>query len=177
MKLKDLRTGGYLKTWGGIILALLFLKFLLQPFFSGWNELNAQIQLNESRFYKALKLISQKDEIISTFKEISQRVDRKQLELKEAEEVKIFLYRFLNQLASNYNVKLRTLRPKGEGTGYREEEALYFEIEAEAKLEDLLKFLYQLENPYNLTSIEELKLTPLMEGRLLLRLKIKRKLI
>lgn len=173
-KLKQIK---YLKTIVCLILTILIARVFLQPFLSKWNDVNNKIKINEAKFYKALRLISEKDSINSGYRNITEKVDLSSLGLGDEEALKLSFYKFLNSMAESYNISLKSISPKPAGINETGESCLYFDIDGEAQVIDFLKFLYQIEHPLNLVSVEEVKLNPGQMGLLLFKLRLKRTLI
>jgi len=172
-KLKDKR---YLKLFA-VIGIMLLLYIIVQPLIVKWSGLNAAIRINESKFHKTLKLISEKNKINSVYKSIAAEVAFDKLIVGDDEDVRISVYKELNKLASHCKVKLRSVTPKTTISNKENEHALYFEINVEADLEGILKFLYYIESSFSLMSTENVKVSPASNNRLMLLIKLKRILI
>jgi len=166
----------HLKIFAGIGV-IFVLYILIQPFITKWSDLNIAIKVNEGKFHKALKLISEKNKINSVYKSIVAEVTSDKLIVGDDEKVRISVYKELNSLANYCNVRLRSVTPKTTVSSKKNEYALYFEINAESDLEGILKFLYHIESSFSLMSIEEAKINPRGNNKLILQMKLKRILI
>ncbi|MDP8216338.1 MAG: hypothetical protein P9L98_03335 [Candidatus Kaelpia imicola] len=176
MNLDRLKDKQYLKLFA-VIGTILLLYIVVQPFIVRWSGLNTAVKINEGKFHKTLKLISEKDKINSVYKSIAAEVTLDKLIAGDDEEVRISVYKELNRLANYCRVKLRSVTPKTTILNKENEQALYFEINVEAGLEGILKFLYHIESPFSLMSAEKIKVNPGSNNKLMLQIKLKRILI
>ncbi len=159
-----------------ILLAFILFKIILSPIFIRWSELNTEVVVSESRLRRALNLVADKENINMLYKEVSQMVSEDIVAFGDNESIRISVYKSINRITDSSKVKIKSLEPLAE-TYSKDDKALYFKIKAEASQEELIDFLYHLESPYNLNSIEEIKLIPYKSRRLLVEIKLKRILL
>ena len=155
---------------------LIILKIIVSPIFLNWSRLNSESLRYESQLNKALNLIAHKEKINALYKDIAQLVSDDVVVSGDEESIRISVYKSINRIARLSRVKVKSLEPLV-STYTTDNKGLYFKIKIESNRIELINFLYYLESPYNLNSVEEVKLIPYKSNRLLVEIKLKRILL
>ena len=137
--------------------ALLILdRVVISPVFSKIKSLNQEIQDKQVNIKKNLRIIAQKDKILSLSSRYSSFLGDSQI--SNDEQVTMVL-KELENLASASSVYLVDMKPGGikeSGSSKR----ILINLNCEAQMEQLVNFMYNMENSNSLISIEKYQLTP-----------------
>jgi hypothetical protein len=159
-----------------ILSVLILLKIIIGPIIANWSEVNLEISRYEFKLDRAFNLIAHKESINSLYKDIARLVSDEIVVSGDEESVKISVYKFIDGIAALSKVRLKSLEPLVSDFSADNKE-LYFRIKIESSQRELVDFLYYLESPYNLNSIEEVKVVPYRSNLLLVEIKLKRILL
>ncbi len=174
MKIVNIKDRNYVKYLALVLFILFFIRVLLYPFFNKFTELNTELEINEAKFKKALQLISEKEHIQNQYKNLSGYISASDLIIDDKEELKVSFYKFINGVANSCAVTLRSVSPKASSLSRDAKSALYFEVDATSGIDNFLRFIAILEDPYSLISIDSLALNPYRGGELMFKLQLKR---
>jgi hypothetical protein len=139
------------------VVSLLILdRAIISPVFYKIRTLNKQIQDEQANVKKNLRILAQKDRIVTESAKYSSFLGDAQL--SDDEQVTQVL-KELESLASKSSVYLVDMKPSGikeSGSSKR----IMINLNCEAQMEQLVDFMYNMENSNNLISIEKYQLTP-----------------
>ncbi|MCX5694082.1 MAG: GspMb/PilO family protein [Candidatus Omnitrophica bacterium] len=139
------------------IVSLLILdRAIISPVFSKICSLNKEIQDKQATIKKNLRILTQKDKILAQSSKYSSFLGDSQM--TEDEQVTAVL-KELESLASKSSVYLIDMKPAG-AKGSGSSKKIYVNLNCEAQMEQLVDFMYNMENSSNLISIEKYQLTP-----------------
>jgi len=171
MKLPNLQILGALKLFLGrlskkekiifyvavAIVALLILdRAIVSPVFSKVRSLNKEIQDKQAEIKKNLKILSQKERIISESTKYGSFLSDSTL--GDDEQITLML-KELESLASRSSVYLVDMKPAGiKETG--SSKRILINLNCEAQMEQLVDFMYNMENSSSLISIDKYQLAP-----------------
>ena len=131
-------------------------RAIISPVFSKIRSLNKEIQDQQVNIKKNLRLIAQKDRILSESSKYSSFLGDSSL--SDDEQVTSVL-KELEILANKSSVYLVDMKPGGikeSGSSKR----ILINLNCEAQMEQLVDFMYNMENSNSLISIEKYQITP-----------------
>jgi Tfp pilus assembly protein PilO len=156
---------------GIAVLAVVLATYLLllEPLYERWSQARLESQTAQRRLLKNLKLLAEKDILeksYAKYKDYLQREVDSQQEMASA-------LKEIEDTAQRAGVKITSIKPKGEkpAKGYRK---YNIELIAEGKIDQFLKFTYELEGSKKLLKVERLILSlkgaqsDLLKGTLLI---------
>jgi len=128
---------------------------VVEPLFKRFNELNSEIMLKKRKLQKIYALLGHKDKIEAEYEKIIKA------DVKDAsdEEIIANILKQIETSAKDSGVQLSNIRPER----IRQEDyykRLSIEVNAEAPINALFKFIYKLETSPALLKIERLQITP-----------------
>lgn len=139
-----------------MVTLLIMDRAIIAPVFYKIKSLNQEIQNKQGEVKKNLKILSQKEKILaesakySTFASDSQLSDDEQITLVLKE---------LENLASKSSVYLVDMKPAGiKESGSSKK--IMVNLNCEAQMEQLVDFMYNMENSSSLITIEKYQLAP-----------------
>ena len=139
------------------VVSLLILdRAIISPIFSKIRSLNKEIQDKQTTIKKNLRILSQKDRILQESSKYSSFLG--QTKLGDDEQVTLVL-KELESLANKSSVYLVDMKPAGikeSGSSKR----IMVNLNCEAQMEQLVDFMYNMENSESLISIEKYQITP-----------------
>ncbi len=139
------------------LISLLVLdRAIISPVFSKIQSLNKEIQDKQDEVKKNLKILSQKDRILAQGNKYSAFLSDSVM--SEDEQVTLVL-KELESLANKSQVYLVDMKPAGvkaSGSSKR----IMINLNCEAQMEQLVDFMYNMEESASLISIEKYQITP-----------------
>ena len=130
-------------------------RLVISPVFSKISELNEQIQEKESDIKKNLRILAYKDRILQETKKYASFL----ASAKSEEEEMVSLLKEIEGLASESSVYLIDMKPAGlkdSGSSGR----YVINLNCEAQMEQIVSFMYAVENSNKLLSIEKYRISP-----------------
>lgn len=136
-----------------LIASSLIYNFILEPIVKRYCLVNQEINKSQAKLKKYRYMLSQKEKIRAQFERISESV---KTEYSEEEQMALILSE-IEDLSRRSSVRITQIKPqttKDYGT-YKE---LSAEIKAEAKIEDISRFIYNLQDSPQLLRTKKLLL-------------------
>ncbi len=131
-------------------------RAIVSPVFSKIKSLNNQVRDKQAEIKKNLRLLAQKDRIITGSVKYSSFLG--DARLSDDQQVTLVL-KELESLASKSSVYLVDMKPAGVKTS-GSSKIIMINLNCEAQMEQLVNFMYNLENSNSLISIEKYQLVP-----------------
>ncbi|HPT39483.1 MAG TPA: GspMb/PilO family protein [Candidatus Omnitrophota bacterium] len=131
-------------------------RAIISPVFNKIRSLNKEVKDEQATIKKNLRILAQKDRILSEGAKYSSFLGDAQL--SDDEQITLVL-KEIESLASKSSVYLVDMKPSGtkeSGSSKR----IMINLNCEAQMEQLVDFMYNLENSNILLSIEKYQLTP-----------------
>jgi chorismate mutase len=140
-----------------LVVSLLILdRAIISPVFSKIISLNKEIQDKQANIKKNLRILAQKDKILTQGAKYSSFLGDSKL--TDDEQVTQVL-KELESLASKSSVYLVDMKPAGiKESGSSKK--IFINLNCEAQMEQLVDFMYNMENSDSLIFIEKYQLTP-----------------
>lgn len=140
---------------GGVILFALLYNFLFEPMVKIWVDLDKQILTKEIRLKKNLQTISQREIIESKYARYVGLipVGGESPDEKRAAE----LLSEIERIASDAAVRINEMKPR-QVKDFESYRKFTIELETEASIADLLRFIYDLESQPRFLKVEKLRL-------------------
>ncbi len=135
---------------------VVFDRAIISPVFNKIRSLNKEIRDKQAEIKKDLRILSQKDKISAQGAKYGSFLGNAQI--SDDEQVTLLL-KELEGLASKSSVYLVDMKPSGikeSGSSKR----IMINMNCEAQMEQLVDFMYNIENSNSLISIEKYQLTP-----------------
>jgi Tfp pilus assembly protein PilO len=137
------------------VILFLFDRLVFVPINSKFNSLNKEIKEKETSINTGMHILAQKDEIASMSQELSSYTSTLQ---SDEEEISALLKEIEN-LANQSSVYLIDLKPAGvKDSGSSKE--YFINLNCEAQLEQLSKFMYDIESSSRLLLIDKFQISP-----------------
>lgn len=130
-------------------------RFVLYPIFSRIEELDKEIRAKESGIKKSLHILAHKDRIVAERKKYRSFAT----DLKGKEEEMTSLLKEVEKLANDSSVYLVDLKPAGLKKAGASEK-YFISLNCEAQMEQLARFIYDLEDSNKLFSVERYRINP-----------------
>ncbi|MDP3042456.1 MAG: hypothetical protein Q8N62_07060 [Candidatus Omnitrophota bacterium] len=139
------------------IVSLLILdQAIISPVFSKIRSLNKELQDKQSDIKKNLRILAQKDRILAQGAKYNSLLG--DFKMNDDEQVTLLL-KELESLANKSSVYLVDMKPSGiKESG--SSKMILINLNCEAQMEQLVDFMYNMENSNSLISIEKYQLTP-----------------
>jgi hypothetical protein len=140
----------------GVVSLLILDRAIISPVFSKIRSLNQEIQDRQVNIKKNLRILAQKDRIVTQGAKYSSFLGASNV--SDDEQVTLVL-KELESLANKSSVYLVDMKPGGikeSGSSKR----ILINLNCEAQMEQLVDFMYNMENSNSLISIEKYQLTP-----------------
>jgi Tfp pilus assembly protein PilO len=138
-----------------LVIAVFFDRFILQPTRDKIDKINSGIFIQEKKLRNYLKVISRKDSITGEYRKYTEGI----IQDNSEEEEKLKLLSEIEKIARSSSVLLKDIKP-----GPVKKSGLYrryaISIEAEATINYLTDFIYQLEKTPRLLRVEDFQLSP-----------------
>jgi Tfp pilus assembly protein PilO len=135
-----------------IALSLIY-NFIFEPIINKYKLINQEILKNQVKLQKYLTLLSQKEKIKQEFGQFSKSLKVKASEEQEMAEV----LSQIEDLSRRAAVHISQIKPQG-AKDYKTYKEFLVEIRAEAKIENLSQFIYELQSPPQLLRTKKLLL-------------------
>lgn len=127
---------------------------ILEPLTNRWKALGRQIEQKTVKLNKNLSILQQEKRIKSEFAKYAEHTRS----MGADEEVIATLLKIIESKASGTATRITNIRPKPvKDRGFYKE--FSFEVMSESSLEDLLQFVYELQNSKELLKVKRLTLT------------------
>ena len=138
-----------------VFVLLAFLdRLIIYPVYSRMKSLDRQIEDKETQIKKNLRIVSQKDRILSESAKLAVFFNKLQ---SEEEEATSFL-KDIENLANKSSVYISDMKPAGSKTEGATKKYL-INVNCEASMEKLAEFMYNIENSARVTVIEKYEIT------------------
>ncbi|MDP2831068.1 MAG: hypothetical protein Q8O02_02310 [Candidatus Omnitrophota bacterium] len=139
------------------IVAILILdRAIISPVFSKIRSLNKELQDKQDNIKKNLRILAQKDRILAQGVKYNSLLG--DFKMNDDEQVTLVL-KELESLANKSSVYLVDMKPSGiKESG--SSKMILINLNCEAQMEQLVDFMYNMENSNSLISIEKYQLTP-----------------
>ena len=136
-----------------IILGCLFYGFVLEPLALKWIKLNKRVLSQKIRLEKNYRIIANKEIIEKEYQRYANYVKT----VGSDEEVIATLLQEIENLAKNCTVRITDIKPK-EVKDLRFYKRFAIEIESEAQIKQLSRFIYELQKSSQLLRVQRLHL-------------------
>ncbi|MFH1593560.1 MAG: hypothetical protein ABID09_02555 [Candidatus Omnitrophota bacterium] len=139
-----------------VVISLTLLdRFIVNPIFLKIRTLSAEIEEEETEIKKNLRMLSYKDKIIAERDKYTVFIDKFSTE----EEGLTSLLKEVEDMANKNSIYLIDMKPRGlSGSG---ESAKYtISLNGEAQMEQIVEFMYNIENSQKLLTIEKYEISP-----------------
>lgn len=133
-------------------------RLIIYPVLSKIRTLNEEIREEKTRIKKDLHILAQKDRIIQE----SKKYARYSIQDLSAEEITTSVLKEIGNLANQTAVYLIDIKP----TGVKEESMFkkyYVSLSCESQMEQLISFMYNIENSNTLLKVEKYNISPKSE--------------
>ena len=138
-----------------IVACVFFDRVVFRPVMSKLESFNGKISLEEKKLEKSMLILQEEDVINSEYKKIAQNIKQVQSD----EETIAVLLSSLEKMANSVSVFILDIKPNPVEK-YDFYKKYSVKIEAEAKISNLIDFIYQLENSPKLLRVSDFRLTP-----------------
>jgi len=138
-----------------LVLAAAVYLFLIAPLYGGWNSMHNQIRARVDILEKDHKILANQKTLISEYSGLSKHAKSGGSE----EEAVVDTLAYIENVLKNDSCSIVNIKPMGvtDAGSYKE---ILVEVTAEGSIEQLSKFLYDMENPgENLISIKRVTLS------------------
>jgi len=135
-----------------IVLSLIY-NFIFEPIIKRYDLLKQEILKKQVNLQKYLYLLSQKEKIKQEFGQFSKSLKAKPQEEQEMAEV----LSQIEDLSRRASVHISQIKPQG-FKDFKTYKEFLVEIRAEAKIESLVQFIYDLQSPPQLLKTKKLLL-------------------
>ncbi len=130
-------------------------RLIIAPVFSKMTSLDKEIQERQSDIRKSLHILSQKDRILVESAKYSSFLHS----FKSEEEEVTFLLKEIENITNKTSVYLIDMKPAGLKDMASTKKYL-INLNCEAQMEQLIDFMYNIENSNRLLTIEKYRITP-----------------
>jgi len=141
-------------------LVWLIVKVIIVPFQQKLSGLNNEATLQEARLKKGVSLVERKDEIEKEYGKYASYFSMQDFSDEEA--VANFL-KEVEKVCRDTGLTILDMKPQKEAKGDKFSKQYQINIKAEASMQKLVTFLYELHNSSVLFSVEKLVLVPKAE--------------
>jgi hypothetical protein len=131
-------------------------RLIISPVFFKIRALNKEIQNKETNIKVNLRILAQKDKILSESVKYSSFLGDSK---NNADDQVTSVLRDIETLANKSSVYLVDMKP-GNVKEFGSTKKILVNLNCEAQMEQLIDFMYNIENSDNLLSIEKYQLTP-----------------
>lgn len=136
-----------------LVIVSLIYNFIFEPLINKRQLLNQEILKKQVNLKKYLALLSQKEEIKQEFAQFSKNLKAKASEEQEMAEI----LSQIEDLSRHSTVHISQIKPQG-FKNFKTYKEFLVEIKAEAKIENLSQFIYNLQSPPQLLRTKKLLL-------------------
>ena len=149
----SVRERGLLFLTAGVIGSALGIRFVLDPLITRWKQTGRSLSSLALRLEKDRRLLTQRERIQERFSQATAQV---KMEGSEEEVMASFLS-LLEQIAGRASLPLKELRPRPV-TSQRDFHLFLAEVSAEGKMDQMTRFLYELQSSGSPLKVERLQL-------------------
>jgi len=136
-----------------LIFVFLIYNFAIQPITAKFEALKKKILINERKLKKNLSVLGQKDMVESEYLKYSQLLKQKDSDEQEMSA----LLSDIESIAQEVAIRVTNMKPKGvKSVNFYKR--LSVDIEVEAELNEITKFIYNLQKEPHLLSVDNLRL-------------------
>ncbi len=141
-----------------LFFVLLFLlnNFLIYPVYSKISSLNNAIREKEQEIRTSLRVLSQKEKILSEGRRYASFMRRPQTD----EEGMIALLKLVERLANKSSLYVIDMKPGGVKEDKDKTKKYLVNLTAEGQMEQIMEFMYNVENAEELLIIEKFQISP-----------------
>lgn len=150
---------------GMIVIVFISDRIVIQPIFNTFRSMELGVENLQSDIKKSIKLLSQKERLLREQKEYEVFASG----TRSPEEQAVALLQHIEELANRANVNLLYVKPastKEEGA----EKKSVATLECEGRMEEIVRFFYEIENSNQLLKIEKYVLRPTAQGSTVVKL-------
>ena len=133
-----------------IIAAVCLYIFIAEPLYKKWSEINLEFESADSKLFKNLKLLAEKDKLEKEYTGYQEYTQKGGGE----EEIPSVL-KEIESAALNCGVQITSMKPK-DVKDFKRYKKLTIEVIAEADINQLMRFMYNLEASKKLLKVERL---------------------
>lgn len=153
-----------------VISILGFYVFILEPLYKKWSQFDIELGSANARLFKNLRLLANKEVLereYDKYKDYIQRAD-------SGEEEMASVLKEIENVASSCGVKITSIKPK-DTKQLKNYKKSTVELVSEAKINQFLKFIYELEGSKKLLKVERFILSlkssqsDILKGTLVIR--------
>ena len=150
---------------GLIVVIFISDRLVIQPIFTAFRSLKLEVENLQTDVKKSVKLLSQKERILKEQKDYAVYSSAN----KSQEEQAVALLQHIEELANRAKVNLLYVKP---ATGKNEEAAKksFVTLECEGRMEEIIRFFYEIENSTMLLEIEKYALRPTTQGSMVVKM-------
>ncbi len=138
------------------VASLFFLeRVVFRPVLNKLESLNEKVSVEEKKLEKSMTILAQEDSISGEYKKFAQGIKQEQSD----EEAIAGLLSSIEKMANSVSVFVLDMKPGAveKGESYK----IYsVKVEAEAKMNNLSDFIYQLENSPKLLRVSDFRVSP-----------------
>ena len=150
-----------------LVAYVLFDRVVLRPVMVRQENLNKEIQEQEQKLEKSIRILKQEDLIKSEYKKYAQNLKQN---VSDEEAIPAILSS-VEKTANATSVTIVDMKPfSAENLEFYKR--IKIKIEAEAKIEQLADFIYQLEISPKLLRVTQISLTPKKQGSSILKVNV-----
>ena len=137
------------------IVCIIAYVFIFEPIWTNWQTLNKSISAKELKLIKNLRIVAQSDIIAELYDKYAADIRMKG---SEQEETAVIL-REIENIARASNTYISDIKPhKIKDMEFYKE--YFVELEAEGDIQNLTKFIYDLQNSKQILKVRYLRLNP-----------------
>ncbi len=140
----------------GVVFLMFFDRFIAYPVYSKINSLNNEIREKESAITRDLRIYGMKDRILNEAKKYESFLGKAQT---EEEEVTILL-KEIETIASKSSLYIVEMKPSGIKEDKDKTKRFVVNLTCEGQMEQIMGFMYNIENSGMLLSIEKYQISP-----------------
>lgn len=138
-----------------VVAVVFFERVVLRPVLNKLEVLNGKISLEEKKLEKSLLVLQEESAINSEYEKFAQNIKQEQSD----EETLAALLGSLEKMANSVSVFILGIKPNPiEKYDFYKKYSV--KVEAEAKISNLIDFIYQMENSPKLLRLSDFRLTP-----------------
>lgn len=137
-----------------IIFCIISYIFIAEPIWDDWQKLNEEIYTKERRLLKNLKMLAQEEEISDLYNEYAKNIKMK----GSAEEETAEILKEIENIARANSTYITDIKPHGKAKEMDFYKEYYVELEVEADMPSLAKFIYDLQSSKQILKVRHLNL-------------------
>ena len=138
-----------------LVVCVFFDRAVFRPVMQKIENSNGDISIQEKKLEKSMQILSEEDSLTGEYKKFTQNIKQTQSD----EEAMAVLLSNIEKIANSVSVPLIDMKPSVvEKSEFYKKYSV--KIEVDSKINNLVDFIYQLENSPQLLRISELRATP-----------------